>query len=389
MLSTSNGSYGYDAKGVPAAGDNSNSIYALVGVAAAAEAGVDVPAAYWRKVKTYWESAQCADGGWVYSSKAAKGNPNMSAAGATALLLCSGNLYRETFAGGSPTREAQNTQAAIGRGLDWLDHKFAGATVTATSYDGAPGSVDIYFLHNAERAALASGTRCFGDSDWYKTGADLLLKAQAPNGTWKSSYDAAVAAAQGMLFLVRGSRPIAFNKLKYGGDWNNRPHALAALTRWMGSTAFTQEPSWRVVSLEAQPADWHDAPILLITGSKAHGFTKEELDKLRAFVEQGGTIFSVTESGGDGFETGMRQAYAKLFPSHELAEAPLTHELYRIGENLAGSDIRFRLVSDGTRVLAVHVAKDLLRNWQANRTQDEKPSFAAALNVYLYLTNKP
>ncbi|MCY2928735.1 MAG: hypothetical protein NTV86_04425, partial [Planctomycetota bacterium] len=59
MLSTSDGSYGYDSTGRPAAGDHSNSQYGTLGVAEAAMAGVDIPAAYWRKVTGHWEASQC------------------------------------------------------------------------------------------------------------------------------------------------------------------------------------------------------------------------------------------------------------------------------------------------------------------------------------------
>ncbi|MEI7835384.1 MAG: DUF4159 domain-containing protein [Planctomycetota bacterium] len=169
---------------------------------------------------------------------------------------------------------------------------------------------------------------------------------------------------------------------------SNRPQALANLTRWMGNTAFAREVSWRIVDIKRAPDEWHDAPVLLATGSKPPAFGADDLDKLRTYVDQGGTIFSVTEGGGDDFEKGMRATYAKLFPEQELNEAPLTHDLYRMQEDLTRSSVRFHIISKGDRLLAIHVAKDLLRPWQTNQATGEKPAFGAALNVYLYVTDQ-
>ena len=156
----------------------------------------------------------------------------------------------------------------------------------------------------------------------------------------------------------------------------------------MGNTAFAREVSWRIVDIKRAPDEWHDAPVLLATGSKPPAFGADDLDKLRTYVDQGGTIFSVTEGGGDEFEKGMRATYAKLFPEQELNEAPLTHDPYRMQEDLTRSSVRFHIISKGDRLLAIHVAKDLLRPWQTNQATGEKPAFGAALNVYLYVTDQ-
>ncbi|MCY2932504.1 MAG: DUF4159 domain-containing protein, partial [Planctomycetota bacterium] len=324
-------------------------------------------------------AAQCNDGGWEYGGKAAVGKPTMAAAGVATLFVCFDNLYGEAFAGCTPSKEGRNARIPIQRGLDWFDQKYAGTV----------GAVDSYYLYGVERIGLASGYKYFGTTDWYKEGVKLLLKNQAANGSWKSSSfgDGAVATAQCMLFLIRGGRPVVFNKLKYEGDWNNRPRDLAMLTRWMGGTVFKQELSWQIVPVTVSPKGWHDAPILLITGSKAPTFDKDDLDNLRTYVGQGGTIFSVTECNGDGFDKGIRETYAKLFPTFDVKEAPVTHDLYRIQEDLTRSDLKFYVVSNGARPLAIHVQRDLTRTWQTYQVSAGKWAFQAALNVYLYVTN--
>ena len=384
MMSTSDGSYSYDSTGKPAAGDHSNSQYGVLGVWAAAMDNIEVPRAYWLLVKKHWEGMQCPDGGWVYSGKNPPGTPPMSAAGVATLYVCFDNLYGDSFATCNPAREGRNALVPIQRGLDWFDQKFAGTI----------GGVDSYYLYGVERIGLASGYKYFGTTDWYKAGVKLLLKGQAADGTplagsWKSIShgDLVDATAQCMLFLIRGRRPVIFNKLKYDGDWDNRPRALAMLTRWMHDV-FEHEVFWQIVNLKIPPSEWHDAPAVLISGSKAPTFSSDDLDKLRTYVQQGGAIFSVTECDGAGFDKGMREAYNKLFPEYEIMEAPLTHGLYSIQQDLTRAGVKFYIVSNGVRVLAIHMTRDMTAAWQTYQTSADKWAFDAGLNVYLYLTDK-
>jgi hypothetical protein len=58
------GLYNYGSHGQ---GDYSNSQYGVLGVWAAAEAGLEVPLSYWRTVENAWLRGQHADGGWGYT----------------------------------------------------------------------------------------------------------------------------------------------------------------------------------------------------------------------------------------------------------------------------------------------------------------------------------
>ncbi len=379
ILSTRDGSYTYDSTGKPAVGDNSCSQYGLLGVWAAALADLEVPRAYWLLVKKHWEATQCNDGGWVYSGKGAAGSPPMSAAGVASLFVCFDNLYNEAFASCSPGAEGRNALVPIQRGLDWFDTKLSGTI----------GAVDGYYLYGVERIGLASGYKYFGTTDWYKEGVKTLLKGQAADGSWTGGTGGTppVTTAQCMLFLIRGRRPVIFNKLKYDGDWNNRPRDLAMLTRWMHDF-FEHEVFWQVVNMKIPPSQWHDAPALVIAGSKAPTFGKDDLDKLRTYVNQGGVIFSVTECDGAAFDKGMRDAYTKLFPEYEIKEAPLSHALYNIHQDITRADVKFHVMSNGVRPLAIHVTRDMTKAWQTYQVTADKWAFQAALNVYVYLTDK-
>jgi len=80
---------------------------------------------------------------------------------------------------------------------------------------------------------------------------------------------------------------VLFNRLEYNGDWNKPAASPGNLTRWM-SKAFEREVTWQIVNLASDVEQWHDAPILVISGSEAPDFTPQEIEKLRTFIYQGG-----------------------------------------------------------------------------------------------------
>jgi hypothetical protein len=60
---------------------------------------------------------------------------------------------------------------------------------------------DYYFLWSLERVGVIFGLEKIGQVDWYQYGADLLIPAQNPNGSWGSRVDTAFA----LLFLARSN----------------------------------------------------------------------------------------------------------------------------------------------------------------------------------------
>src|SRR5262249_10184258 len=144
----------------------------------------------------------------------------------------------------------------------------------------------------------------FGNVDWYHVGVDYLVKNQNDDGSWGAQDDHSNPkkipdTCFGLMFLIRGRAPVAFNKLDYNvtgpGDrqlpptWNQRPRDIANATRWIGKQ-MERDLNWQIVNLQADVADLHDAPILWISGKETLNFTAAEEAKLKQFVEQGGLI---------------------------------------------------------------------------------------------------
>ena len=407
------GGYGYELS-LPSPGvstgdaswaDYSNGQYGVLGVWAGARAGMEIPRRYWLEVEKHWLAGQNADGGWGYRAAAQAGAgvrnrsyPAMTAAGVATLFVCMDNLHAGRYlrcrSGGLP--------GPVSKGLGWLEKYFAesldvlserwrpaAGAASGVGTAGVYGPTKYYFF-GLERVGLASGYKYFGKQDWYKAIATELIASQNEDGAWDGDEFAdggtCGATAYALLFLLRGRAPVLFNKLRFNADWNNRPRDLAALTRWTGKT-FERTVNWQIIHLDTPVEQWHDAPILYISASEAPKFTGADMDKLRRYVWQGGTIFSVTECDGPGFRDGIRRVYARLFPRYELVPAGPGHELDSAHVPLRGR-AKLHVISNGIRPLAIHTDLDLSVVWQARKVATATWAFNAAANVFMYVTGR-
>jgi hypothetical protein len=384
------GGYTYVARGsVPRAkdygkfagsrADSSNTQYGLLGVWAGAMHGLEVPRGYWDLSLRYWAKMQRPDGGWGYSPSGKRDSYiAMTLAGLASVFVCYDNLYASRFL----SCRGNARFPAAERGLAWLTKHFGDVAKQGEHY--------YYTLYGVERVGLATGYKYFGANDWYKRGAAALIARQDGGGRWKSagghSGGDASTTSYALLFLLRGRRPVLFNRLEYDGDWNNRPRALANLTRWC-SRQFEGDVHWQIINLKAPVADWHDAPILVISGAAEPKFSDADLAKLRTFVHQGGSIFSITECGGKAFRDGIRKVYEKLFPKYRLRELPSGHDLYSAHHEWR-EQVKFHEVSNGARPLAIHTDDDLANPWQGMRHLSSKFAYEAAVNVVAYTNDK-
>src|ERR1035437_5894925 len=182
----------------------------------------------------------------------------------------------------------------------------------------------MYYMYSVERVGLSSGLKFFGTTDWYKEGAANIVRHQPKEGAWGENIDTSCA----LLVLARGRNPVVFNKLQYNGYWNARPRDDAYLTRWM-SKRFEKPINWQIVNLQVSPEEWLDAPVLLITGSQDPKFTKEDLAKLRAYVNAGGMIFSTADGASPAFTNAIKKYAAEVVGNkYEMRQLPKGHDLF-------------------------------------------------------------
>ncbi len=180
--------------------DNSNSQYGLLGVWSGAEAGVEVPAAYWKAVEKHWLACEMRDGQWCYSAIDQTPTLSMDCAGVASLLIT--HEWLDAPAMGARVGRPPYSKG-LAAGLEWLE---GGDHITSLI------SPDLHYLgytaYGIERCALASGFKYFGERDWFREVSALLLKYQLPNGAWgreADGDDALIDTAYIVLFLRAGN----------------------------------------------------------------------------------------------------------------------------------------------------------------------------------------
>ena len=381
----SNGAYTYTAQGGRQSStyDNCSSQMAVAGVWAGAGRGVEVPRAYWQKVRQHWLDQQQVDGGWGYlippSAVRTRTYGSMTAAGLATLYSCFDVLQADQF-----TRVADSSEyKPIARALAWLGANFKGDENPRHGVEWYH-----YWLFCVQRVGVASGYKYIGADDWYSAGAAALLRQRHDDGSWGvgTTADRLVPTAFSLLFLATGRHPVLFNKLQYEGRWNSRPRDLANLTRWL-AYALEKQVAWQVVGLNSTLEDWHDAPILYISGAGRCELSDEQMRKLRQFVLQGGTIVSESAGNSGTFTLDIRHICRQLFPDWPLKPLGDKHPIYSV-RFTGGERAGLAGVSNGIRLLAVHSPKELSLGLQLGPEKANLPSFQLMANIGLFATDR-
>jgi len=360
--------------------DNSNAQLALLGVWAGARRGVEVPLAFWRRAERHWLDSQQFDGGWGYRvdprTLRCRTYGSMTAAGLASLYICFDSLRHEQFV---RCAAAGNTEA-IDKALAWLGEQFV-----ADENPRKGPEWYYYWLHCVSRVGRASGHKYFARHDWHAEGRRALLSRQDPDGAWGYG-DRVVETSFALIFLARGRGPVLVNKLRYGGKWNARPRDAANLSRWI-SREFERPVGWQIVHLDSPLADWHEAPILYLSGAGPVEMTADALGRLRTFVLRGGTILSEAACNNGDFSLDMGKVYRRLFPEYPLIRLPAEHPVYTAYFQ-PETDAGLSGVTNGVRLLALHAPRELSLALQRGARQTSLPTYQLLANVFLYATDR-
>lgn len=368
--------------------DHSASQFAVLGMWACNQAGAEVPTEFWKEVEESWIRNQDATGGWNYGElfrPRQPVTPSMTAAGIATLFITFDQLHAD--AGLDCKGNASHKQ--IDAAIKWINK----------NYDQAfSGNWPFYTLYGMERIGLASGYKYLGTIDWYRNGADKLIAAQQPNGSWGGMT---ADTCFSVLFLVRGRNPVVMNKLQYdlapmAGDkpkdanWNQRPRDAANITRWI-SKQLERELNWQIVNLRGPVEDLHDAPILYIAGNQVLNFTPQDEEKLRLFVQQGGMILGHADCSHVGFASSFKKLGAKLFSPYEFRELPTSHIIFSnlFDRKKWRGPMTVQGLSNGARELMILLpAGDPARFWQTGAYGGHEPAHELIANLFMYLNDK-
>ena len=378
------GAWGYgNANGGPYKdGDNSCSQIALLALWEIERAGVEVGNAVGRKVEGAWKARQKKDGGWTYAA-VGDGNstPSMTAAGVASMFICQdvlGNVNCAPFANGK----------VIDDGMAWLAKNLKDDFVK-----------NGYLAFCVERVGLTSGQKFIGTMDWFSTGARELVKPQPYGPNYRGEWGPDVGASFDLLFLSRGRVPLVFNKLDIGPDtgWDTHPRDIAQFAEHMRRT-FEIRARWQIVKIKDDLRMLLDAPILLITSTKALALSDADWAKLREYSLRGGMLLFMPVHGNAPFADSVKDKLAKLYSAEQakigkhftLDEIPVDDPIYIAHKALANGNKQVPLmgVSDGTRWVAVLSTTDLACAWQKPPMPSVADLFQAGVNMYQYATGR-
>jgi hypothetical protein len=187
----------------PESGDNSNSMYAALGLRACHDAGIQFPEAMALAAEKAWREAihlTADEGGWCYGPKghAHKAYGSMTAGGVGSLVIYDYILHKDW-----------RKDREVDLGLKWLARNFSVAYNPGPyehgNYAENTRAQLFYFLYALERAGILFGTEKIGSHEWYKEGSRELLDTQRLDGAWESGGDVNDTCFA-ILFLRRATR---------------------------------------------------------------------------------------------------------------------------------------------------------------------------------------
>lgn len=383
-----NGLWGYDTRGGHT--DFSNTQFALLGLHEAAQAGAEIEPAVWRRAERAWIQAQHRDGGWGYTPDSGRATGSMTTAALASLYITGQTLETGTERGFTADGEAPGcgryTQSRpIARGLHWMSRNFRADRNPGT------GAWYFYYLYGVERVGILSGIRHFGPHDWYRAGAARLVRLQQPDGHWRE-HNAVVDTAFGLLFLAKGHRPVLFHKLQWSNDnrWNLDRNDLANLCAFIDDR-LGEPVSWEVAPLDADVTAWLTAPILYFNGHEFPAFKEADIDKLREFVRQGGTLLAEACCGRQAFRDGFDAFAREAFPEHPISRLNPDHPVFRAHFHIDAADVDLRGLDVGCRTSVFFSPDDLSCLWeQGDIPGKSRAAFELGTNIAAYATgNEP
>ena len=378
----------------PPGADNANSQYAVLGLAAAQDAGYDIDARVWRQIDKYWRDAQFpsgnADAGaWAVKpardiQKGSDAFVDRASGPMTAGGVLTLSITERFLEGAKKLGTGNKTSPELAAGIEWLDKHF--------DLNQIDGDSDLYYyLWTIQNVGQAIGYRKFNNVDWFREATVTLLNQQGPDGLWKGPKGPTVSTSFALLYLYRARGPLAVCKVRFGDDkknvapaWNNRPNDLQNLTDDM-SRRLEVPTSWQIADLDQPVNELIESATLYFVTDKSFTLKDEQIGHLRDYLNAGGMLVASPEGGGAASVlNSFRDLAAKLYPGRQFTKAEAAHPFFTLNQKV-GEKIPVSILDNGIRPLIVLVEKDLSKDLQADNA-GKRDSFNLLTNIYLYAT---
>jgi hypothetical protein len=239
-----------------------------------------------------------------------------------------------------------------------------------------------YGWYGCERLGILIGYSEFGGHDWYQEGAADLIGTVGEGNPY---HGIVCDTSFGVLFLARGRNPIIINKLKRQGDWNLHRFDISHLIEHI-SGPWQTPCQWRIVTLDAPVEFLSKVPILWVSGHEALKFTAEEKQKLKEYVEKGGTILAEDCCSKPGFGTTFKELLKELWPDCTLADLPKNHAIYTSFRKLTNAPrlMGLALEKGQGRLGVIYIPNGISCRWEVGGV-GAKPWLDVGACIYLYV----
>jgi hypothetical protein len=193
-------------------GDNSNSMYAMLGLRACHDANIVIPRATVELAAKWWRDTQSRTGtakgalgaaeGWCYSRHDHKPYGSMTAGGVGSLVICDYILNIDW-----------KKDANVLAGMEWLAKNFS-VSFNPGPYEHAAMEMNsqhqyYYYMYALERAAILYGVDQIGPHVWFTKGTLALLDSQREDGSWRAKgTDPTADTCFAILFLRKATRAL-------------------------------------------------------------------------------------------------------------------------------------------------------------------------------------
>jgi hypothetical protein len=392
--------------------DNSNTQYAVLGLHAGIEAGVEVDKAALERIRKYMLTSQ-SGGGWSYKSG---GRPSMTmtCAGLCNLMITGMDLdvSKQHMEGGVIVDCGKyDENRPVADALRLLGAHFPAEIHAGNAqHDLNETSFPFYCLYGIERTGRLTGRRFFGGHDWYEIGCRYLVASQK-DGYWHGSGmdgPPVVATSFSLLFLAKGRTPVLLTKLAYGPrdyeGWNNKHYDARHLVEFASRELFQKMPlAWQIfdvrsgVSAETESerrrlaGELLASPIVYLNGHGDAGFSDRETKILQEYLENGGFVLAEACCSAEAFHRRFEKLIEEILPGSELRLLPDDHPIWTAsGKFLLTPNKPFPLygVQHGCKWVAIFSPRPMAYYWEAgdDKTPKGRAAFQLAANIIAYAT---
>jgi hypothetical protein len=150
----------------------------------------------------------------------------------------------------------------------------------------------------------------------YVTGRELLTKLDRP-----------ALAASGQIEEQIERDLLELRKVRYTGDWDAAPQALRNLLAALRTTVHLPV-SAKAADITLLDRNLYKYPILYMHGRHDLQLSKNEQDRLRQFIDNGGFLLADACCGSPQFDQSFRMLVEQAFPGKRLERIPVTHEMF-------------------------------------------------------------